>query len=219
MNKNSPLFLVPPQDPIVQKWTPAFQNLERSQDDLVLTVNPTIMAQGEVAFIQELVMALQHHPQLIERLIFSIRFNFMLVDDVPVEVSEHEWKSRTEAYSWFFKMSSLPMTVYFIGDQDARGYCLFGDFLASGNFDAEEGSDGLHHSIGFTAEQMQLIANRLFHGAWALLMYCHNTGFNPDKYIDALLADYDMPFTVSDVRRQYEEDVEKGIAFRMAPQQ
>lgn len=218
MNNNSPLLLVPPNDPIVQKWTPAFQNLEQSQDALVFTVNPTIMAEGEVAYIQEMIMALQHHPHLIERMIFSIKFRFKLVDDVEVEVSENEWKSRTEVYSWFFKMSSLPMTVYFISDQDARGYCLFGDFLASGSFDTEDEADGLNKSVGFTEAQVQQIADRLFNGAWALLMYCHNTGFTPDPYIDALLADYDMPFTVADVRRKYEEDVVKGFSFRMKPQ-
>ena len=218
MKKNSPFFLVSPQHPIVQKWKSAFKTLEQSQDVLVFTVNPSIMGEGEVGYIQELIMALQHHPHLIERLIFSIKFRFQLVDDVPVEVSEKEWKRRKEVYSWFFKMSSLPLTVYFIADQDARGYCLFGDLLASGNFDRGDGTDGPEGSVGFTQEQMQLIANRLFHGAWALFMYCHNTGFNPDKYIDALLADYDMPFTAADVRQKYEEDAAKGIAFSMQPQ-
>jgi hypothetical protein len=71
--------------------------------------------------------------------------------------------------------------------------------------------------VEFTNEQMQLIADRLFHSAWSLLMYCHATGFNPDTYIDALLADYDMPFTVADVRKQYDEDLEKGMQFRMVP--
>jgi hypothetical protein len=49
-------------------------------------------------------------------------------------------------------------------------------------------------------------------------MYCHATGFNPDKYIDALLADYDMPFTSADVRKKYDEDIERGIKFRMEAQ-
>lgn len=217
MKKNRPLFLIPPKDAIVQNWKSAFQKLEQSQDTFVLTVNPTIIAEGEVAFFQQMIMALQHHPHLIERLVFSVDFRFMLVDDVPVEVSDDEWKRRREVYRWFFKMSSLPMAVYFIRDQDARGYCLFGDLLASGNFEHGDGTDGPNGSVGFTGEQMQLIANRLFHGAWAFLMYCHSTGFNPDPYIDALLADYDMPFTAADVRRKYEEDLERGIKFSMKP--
>jgi hypothetical protein len=108
--------------------------------------------------------------------------------------------------------------VYFISDQDARNYCLMGDLLVSGNFKSQPDSRSKHTGVEFDMEQLQLIADRLFHSAWALLMYCHATGFNPDKYIDALLADYDMPFTSADVRKKYDEDIERGIKFRMEAQ-
>lgn len=218
MNKQEPLFLIPPQDPIIQSWDDVFHKLEQSNDELVFTVNPTNADEGQVAFIQQMVMALQHRPHLIERMIFSVKFKFMLVDDVPVEVSEQEWKMRREVYSWFFEMSLLPVMIYFINDQDARGYCLFGDILASGDYNYQDEPGGHHKTIEFTEDQAQLIMDRLFHSAWAFLMYCHNTGFNPDKYIDALLADFNMPFTVAEVRKKYDEDIERGIQFRMVPQ-
>lgn len=218
MNKNEPLFLIPSHDPIIQSWNATFHKLEQSKDEPVFTVNPTIADEGQVAFIQQMVMALQHYPNLIERMVFAVKFKFMLVDDVPVEVSENEWKMSREVYDWFFQMNMLPVMIYFISDQDARSYCLFGDILASGNYTYHEEPDGHHKMIAFTEEQAQLIMNRLFHSAWAFLMYCHNTGFNPDKYIDALLADFDMPFTVADVRKKYDEDIERGIRFRMVPQ-
>lgn len=217
MNRKEPLFLIPPNDPIVQSWDAVLTKLEQSNDDLVFTVNPTNAEDGQVAFIQQMVMALQHRPHLIERMTFSVKFKFMLVDDVLVEVSENEWKMSREVYNWFYQMSMLPVMIYFISDQDARGYCVFGDFLASGNYTYEEESDGIHKMIAFTEEQQQLIMDRLFHSAWAFLMYCHNTDFNPDKYIDALLADFNMPFGVADVRKKYDEDIERGIQFRMQP--
>jgi hypothetical protein len=151
-------------------------------------------------------------------MIFSVKYKFMLADDVPVELSEDEWKMKPEIYSWFYAMSALPIMVYFISDQDARNYCLMGDLLVSGNFKSQPDSRSKHTGVEFDMEQLQLIADRLFHSAWALLMYCHATGFNPDKYIDALLADYDMPFTSADVRKKYDEDIERGIKFRMEAQ-
>ena len=217
MKKNEPLFLVPPESEVVQSWKSNFKLLEQSQDVLVFTVNPTIVQEGQVAWAQQMVIALQHYPHLIERMIFSVKFRFMLVDDVPVELSENEWKMKPDVYSWFYAMSTLPLMVYFLNDQDARTYCLAGDILASGNFKFHREARGKQLIVEFTNEQMQLIADRLFHSAWSLLMYCHATGFNPDTYIDALLADYDMPFTVADVRKQYDEDLEKGMQFRMVP--
>ena len=218
MSKKQPLYLVPPDSDIVQNWKRNFQKLEQSQDVLVFTVNPTIVDEGQVAWIQQMVLALQHHPHLIERMIFSVKFKFMLVDDVPVELTENEWKMKPEIYRWFHGMSTLPIMVYFINDQDARSYCLAGDIFASGNFTYQQEANSKQLTIQFTMEQLQVIADRLFHSAWALLMYCHATGFNPDVYIDALLADYNMPFTAADVRRQYDEDIEKGMHFRMLPQ-
>lgn len=218
MNKNEPLYLVPPGDDIVKNWKNAFQQLEQSQDVLVYTVNPTIVAQGQVAWNQQMVIALQHYPHLIERMIFSVKFKFMLVDDVPVELSEDEWKMKPEIYRWFHAMAALPVVVYFINDQDVRSYCIAGDIFASGNFKYTQDPRSNQLAIEFNEEQLQLIAHRLFNGAWAMLMYCHATGFNPDKYIDALLADYNMPFTAADVRKKYDEDIEKGIKFRVVPQ-
>lgn len=218
MNKNAPLFLVPPGDEIIHNWKHNFQKLEQSQDDLVFTVNPTIVDGGQVAGLQQMIIALQHYPHLIERMVFSVKFKFMLVDDVAVELSEGEWKKRPEVYRWFYAVSQLPMTIYFINDPNARGYCLVGDLLASGNFTSHLDANSKQTGVEFSSEQYQLIADRLFHGAWSFFMYCHATGFDPGKYIDALLADFDMPFTAADVRKKYEEDLERGIQFSVEAQ-
>ncbi len=137
----------------------------------------------------------------------------MLLDDIPVEISEAEWKRRPEVHSWFHSMSALPPVLYFINDSDACDYFLFGDMLASGHFCHCTGTVNRNVMTEFTEEQREVIANRVFHSSWCLLMYCHATGFNPDKYIDALLADYDMPFIAADVRKRYNEEIEKGIRF------
>lgn len=218
MNKNQPLFLVPPGHEIVNNWKANFQQLEQSNDELVFTVNPTIVDSGQVAWIQQMIIALQHYPHLIERMVFAVKFKFMLVDDVAVELSEDEWKMMPEVYRWFHAVSASPMAVYFINDPDARAYCLMGDILAGNNYKTHHDPNSKQTGIEFDMEQLQLIADRLFNSAWAFLMYCHATGFNPDNYINALLADFDMPFTAADVRKQYEEDVERGIQFRTVTQ-
>lgn len=200
-----------PDDEIVQNWKQAFQQLSNSQDDVVFTVNPTIIAEGQVAFAQQMVIALQHYPHLIERMLFSLKFRFMLVDDVGVEISEDEWKMKPEVYNWFFQMSSLPVMVFFIRDNDARFYTLMGDVLSSGKFEYDTDPRSKNIGVKFNEAQLNLLANRLFNSARLFFMYCHGTGFDPYQYIDALLADFDMPFTAADVKKSYEEEIAIGV--------
>lgn len=59
--------------------------------------------------------------------------------------------------------------------------------------------------------------NRLFNACWFFHPYCHNTGYDPKAYIEALLAEFDISITYEQVRQQYEEDVTKGIQLRAVP--
>ena len=46
-------------------------------------------------------------------------------------------------------------------------------------------------------------------------MFCHNTGFDPEPYVEAVLADYDLPFTYQQVKEKFDADLKKGIEFRV----
>lgn len=211
MNKNKPFYLVKSDDEIVQNWKQTFEKLATSQDDLVFTVNPSNIAEGRVGFVQQMVIALQHYPHLIERMLFSLKFRFMLVDDVGVEISEDEWKMKPEVYQWFFEMLSIPSMVFFIKDNDARFYIMMGDVFSSGKFEYETDPRSKNLGIKFNEEQLNLLARRLFNSAWSFFIYCHGTGFDPYPYVDALLADFNMPFTAADVKKSSEESIERGV--------
>jgi hypothetical protein len=47
------------------------------------------------------------------------------------------------------------------------------------------------------------------------MVFCHNTGFEPRPYIEAILADFDFPLTYEQVKEKFDEDVPKGIYMRM----
>jgi hypothetical protein len=47
-----------------------------------------------------------------------------------------------------------------------------------------------------------------------MLVYCHGSGFDPQVYIESLLADLDLPLTYKEVYEAYMEDVKKGINIR-----
>jgi hypothetical protein len=215
MNKNQPLYLVPATDPMIKSWEPAFLQLEKGNLDLAFNVNPTAVSGDEVASIQQMVIALQHYPHLIEKMLFAIVIHFRLVDDVEIQLSEDEWKTNPQVYRWFQQMHQLPLMIFFIKDHDARFYTLMGDVFAEGGLDYQMDADGNAIGVAFNEEQMQTFAQRIYWSCYSFMLYCHGTGFNPDRYVDALIADYDMPFSVADIRKECEANIEKGAAARV----
>ncbi|HTM94115.1 MAG TPA: hypothetical protein VL095_16960 [Flavisolibacter sp.] len=217
MNKNQPLYLVPPTDPMIKSWEPKFLQLEKGNLDLIFTVNPNIVNGNEVAYIQQMVIALQHYPHLIEKMLFAVSLRFRLVDDVEVELSEDAWKTDPQVYRWFHAMHQLPLIVFFIKDHDARFYTLFGDYLSAGGLDYEMDANGNAVGIRLNEEQIQTFAQRIYASCKTFWLYCYGTGFNCDTYIDALIADYDMPFSVAEISKECEDEIEKGAAVRVVP--
>jgi hypothetical protein len=217
MSQNQPLYLVPPADPMIKSWEPKFLQLEKGNLDLIFTVNPNIVNDNEVAYIQQMVIALQHYPHLIEKMLFAVSLRFRLVDDVEVELSEDAWKTDPQVYRWFHQMYNLPLIVFFIKDHDARFYTLMGDVLAKGGLDYEMDDNGNAIGVSFNEEQMQTFAQRIYSSCWSFILYCHGIGFSPDRYVDALIADYGMPFSVADIRKECEEIIENGGAVRVVP--
>jgi hypothetical protein len=61
------------------------------------------------------------------------------------------------------------------------------------------------------------IFNRLFNCCWFFHLFCHNTGYDPKTYIEALLAEFDSPVTYDMVRKKCEEDVALGILIKYMP--
>jgi hypothetical protein len=217
MTKNQPLYLVPSTDPMIKSWEPAFLQFEKGNQDLAFDINCEFVDTNEVAAIQQMVIALQHYPHLIEKMLFAVVFRFRLVDGVEIWLSEDEWKLNPQVYRWFHQLHQLPLILFFIKDDDARFYTLMGDVLAGGGLDYQLDADGNALGVAFSDEQIQTLARRIYSSCWSFILYCHGTGFNPDVYIDALIADYDMPFSVADIRKECEADIEKGTAVRVVP--
>jgi hypothetical protein len=68
--------------------------------------------------------------------------------------------------------------------------------------------------VGIGGEQLVEVMKRLYNSCWWMLMYCHGSGFNPESYIQSLLADLDLPLTYEEVYEAYQKDIQKGLHFR-----
>lgn len=209
------LFMVKPDDPIIKKYKQTFDNvMTHPGDDLVLIVEPDVVRDLEVGMIHELLIALQHYPRVIDQLVFSIDFNFRMMEGLDIKLGEMEWKTQPAYYRWFHEIGKSPIAIFFIKDNDARLYTLAGDMMADGKIKAKNESGEKYSTLIFNDHQIKVFTDRLFHNCWFFLMYCHGSGFDPRIYIDALIAEYDMPFSFEEVKKKYDEDISKGIDFR-----
>ena len=217
---NTPVFIEVPGSPKVLQYHNVFEAFENSDTHtLTLNVLENYVREGAVAMMQELIVALQHYPHLIERFFLAIEFNFTEIEDSEIYFPESYWKQEIDYYKWFFKMSNLPIVYFFIRDEDARFYCIAGDFLAEQDVQVKGGVDRAGRAeVTFNAEQSRVLANRVFNACWFLLIYCHGSGFDPRSYIEAMIAVFDFEFTYEQVYEAYKKDIEAGIQLKSEPE-
>jgi hypothetical protein len=204
-----PIYLRAPDDPLIDSFAIDYGLVASStMHTLNISVPFDIVKEKDTSYFHRLLEGMQHYPKLIEKYIFSIKINF--TDDQDMDIPEEVWKSSPEYIRWFKALGSAPCGVFFLEDHDARGYFLMGDLLADGNLPTTD--DGL---VEFSGENLNLVCNNMFKACWFFHIYCHNTGFDPQPYIEALLAEFDLPVEYSQVRKQFEEDVAKGIKLKV----
>ncbi len=204
-----PNYIISPSNKLVSRFRNDMGLLAHSgHHTLNLQVPIQNALNGDVAQVQEHVLCLQHFPKLLEKFLFGFQIVFLNRDNIAMK--DDEWKGVKEAMQWFVKLNEFPIMLFFLKDSDARAYCLFGDLIEQRD---KEASD--ENMVAFGGEQVQILCDRLFQCCWMMLMFCHNTGFDPEPYIEAVLADYDLSFTYQQVKEKYEADVKAGIQFRV----
>ena len=211
MRDSSTFYLLEPHNPVLDQYRDLFTQL-RNQDthtlDLVL---PFCDVQaGKVGTVQQLLMALQHHPHLIGKMLFSVNLNFTETENSNEYIPETQWKTQPAYYTWFQKLVEVPFILFFIADEDARFYALAADILLQEEVDAvTDKSDG-RTCVTFTREQTAKLEERLFEACCSLLLYCSGSGFNPRIYIEGVMALLNASFKYDDVENGYNKLVDKG---------
>ncbi len=215
MSQNEkPVYLAPASEPFIKEYDELFRRFaEKDMHTLILTVNTDSVYGGDVAMLQQILMALQHQPHLIEKLLFCLEIKFTLIEDSDIYIPETYWKTEAVYYRWFHKLSASPLMLFFLNDEDARFYLLAGDMLADNLLQlvTDEKGKGMACLEG---DDLVEVLHRLFAACWMMLIYCHGSGFDPEPYIQSLLADLGLPLTYEQVYETYAGDIAKGINFR-----
>lgn len=210
-----PFYIVPADEPFLKNYDALFTRFaEPEMHTLTLEVYTRMVETGEVAGVQQLIMALQHQPHLIEKMIFALDLKFTEVEDSQLYIPDEIWKVDTSYLYWFCTLANSPVMMFFLHDEDERFYTLAGDILAKNELEVKESDFKGKQMVGLEGEHLNTVMQRLFNSCWWMLIYCHGSGFNPEPYIQGLLADLDLPLTYEEVFEAYQNDIEKGLNFR-----
>lgn len=209
MARETPLYIAPPNDSLITKYDDLFTSFElEKKDTLILEMPEDLVEKGSVSAITDLLKALQHKPHMIEKMLFSFKMNFV-EKGTGMSLPESYWKCNVEYYRWFRKLAQAPLAMFFLEDDDCRFYTLAGDLLADGKLEVKD-EDERKQLVLFTGESLQTVMERLFDACWWMLIFCHGSGFNPKIYIEATLADLDLPLTYEEVQEGFLKDLESG---------
>jgi hypothetical protein len=207
--QETPLYIAPRTDSSIKQYDHLFTSFElENKDTLILEMSEDLVENGSVSAIMDLLQALQHKPHLIEKMLFSFQINFV-EKGTRISFPESYWKSERQYYRWFHKLSKAPLAMFFLEDDDSRFYTLIGDLLADDKLEVRDDGEK-KQLVMFTGEYLETVVQRLFDACWWLLIFCHGTGFNPQIYIESLLADIGLPLTYEQVHEAFIEDLEKG---------
>jgi hypothetical protein len=207
--RETPFYIAPPHDSLIKQYEHLLTSFElENKDTLILEMPEDLVEKGSVSAITDLLKALQHKPNMIEKMLFSFKINFTETG-TGLPFPESYWKSNPEYYRWFHKLAQAPLAMFFLEDDDCRFYTLAGDLLADGKLEVKDEGER-KHLVLFTGESLQTVMQRLFDACWWMLIYCYASGFDPKVYIEAMLADIDLPLTYEEVYEAFIKDLENG---------
>ena len=161
--------------------------------------------------IEHLIFCLQHFPKLIEKLIFSLDIRFEENDGI--EIPKDAWRGREPYIKFLSVLNRMPCSVFFFSDRDVRSYILLGSLISE-----QKGIQVDEKTMAFEGENLEELCNRVYTACWFMMVYCHNTGFDPKTYIETLLDELDLPMvTYEMVKENFEADLIKGIHIKTVP--
>ncbi|MEI6816494.1 MAG: hypothetical protein WCL14_07775 [Bacteroidota bacterium] len=212
-----PKYFLLPGDKVIYKnmdFLKKYCNLMTHTPNIHVLV-AAVEAEEQSSF-QEIVLALQHFPLLIEKSLFAFEFIFEEIAGSTLILQEDDWKSSETFMKWFHKMSVLPFLLFFIHDRDARNYFIMGDLLAEGKITGEvDENNPKRRKLMLEGEILEEIANRIFFACEGLLIYCHNTGFDPQPYIEGVIAEFDFGLTYEMILEEYQKKIDANYHFRV----
>jgi hypothetical protein len=206
MEQQTPLYMLPVDDPAIAQYQQVYEMMaEQDKHTLRVKVKMEDVEESRCGDVQKMMMALQHHPHLIEKMIFSYVFDFIEDEKTGIVLPEETWKYEPVFYHYFQKLMGTPFVLFFIADEDARYHALMADMVTSGELNAEKDERSGRVGFSFNEEQGQLIVQRVWMSCFNMLQFCYGSGFDPRIYIEGMMALLGVQFTYEELLEEFEE--------------
>ncbi len=210
-------FIVPTDEIIADNYDFITQLAAFGIHNVSISVPVEAVNMLDTTFIVELVLSLQHFPKLLDRCMFSFEIKFTEIEGSEIFLTDDQWKGMAPPMQWFHKMSEVPFIIFFLQDPDARAYFLMGDLFSNAEIKPEEEQDNEQGQLfKLEGEMLQTVVERLFNSCVMFMLYCHNTGFDAQPFVEILLAEHDMGIPFEAIEKEYMEHIKNNHRFKIS---
>lgn len=211
----TPNYFLAPGSPVIANYNSTFQRLnDLDKHTLELDIHREMVTAGDATLVLQSIMALQHYPRLIHKLVFLLEFNFVTDQGSKLYTAKRIWKQDPDYLLWFRNLMQMPFIIFFMNDDEMRYCALMGDVVAANPEYMQQLQTKGFASINLTSEEANMLEERLFQACLSMLIFCHGSGFNPEIYVLGVLSFFNVKFTYEDILCEYAEDVIRGT-FRL----
>ncbi|MBI5216284.1 MAG: hypothetical protein HY960_11075 [Ignavibacteriae bacterium] len=195
------------------RFRPAFDVITQQKNSVVeLRITPEVIISLDNSKWSSLIALSQHKREWLEALMLNCQFTFHKDAELTQPYKEGEWQRNPDIQSWLRNLGmTVPFSMYFLRTPEQRFISVVGAMLSSDKTIITETDQENVAQFQFTPEQLRQLDRRVGEGSVLFLHFCNGTGVNPKPAIEALLAEFQVPFNYDIVYEQFQKDLKVGF--------
>ena len=187
---NQKQFYIQPDNPKITQYTNILDVAATEGKGINVSINLEETEQENLQRITDIIMVSQHKDTWIDNIVFKINLiikNFSSSEDDIINPLENK-----KLLQLFQRLGKNPIIYFFLKNPDFGLMCLAGDIILKPGTELRKGyntddEDYFFTEIGFTADDLNIIFNRLFDGCIAFYQYCEDTTIDTRFYIESAI--------------------------------
>lgn len=213
MNQNDlPVFMAPPGGEVVsghQEWI----ELLRQDSKPYLPVRLSDLESGNVEPAYQHLMALQHHPDLFAKAMFSLDFRIFDENNDPWEGFPAALLIYIKYQSWLVRFGQIfKPGVFFLADLPTRILALTADLLKPEQREAVYLKGVL--TAEFRGKEAEKLAYRILLASMGIDMFFWGSGISARPYIEAFLTELNANLTYEQVQAHLSENLKANVCLQ-----
>lgn len=214
-------YLIPKQHPdfasLMEKYQIFFKAIEDTGGKkIAINIPADVVEAKSNSMWGEMIALAEHSSKWIQLLMFGIELRFYKDQSEKISYKNGEWQADTNIQRWLRNLGeALPFSFFFLNQWEARLYTVIGDLIKEPDR-MEKIVDEDYATFQFDKEQQNTIDYRVGIGCQLFMHYCNGTGYDPKPVIEAILAEFQIPFEYDVILKQFEKDIRENAQYRVS---